>query len=118
MIRAAGGVIAGAGLVGALVVPVAGFPAAFSVLSAVALVLWFVGVATAAGCLVPARPRCGSAALVAAALAWPLAIAPVRSSVWGTMAAVCGLAVALDVDRLWRWRRDARRAGPTGGLER
>lgn len=93
--RVAGVVLLIAGLVGAAARPLAGMPAAFSLLLAAALVLWLVGAATAAACLAPLRRGAGLAAAGAALLGWPLLLAYPLAPLWGVLAAACGLVVAM-----------------------
>jgi len=97
--RVAGVVIVLAGVAGTVAVPALGLPGAFPVLMLAALVLWFTGVGTAAGCVVPARPRAGVSALVAAVMAWPLIVLHGQAVLWGAVATGCGLVVALDRGR-------------------
>lgn len=98
--RIAGGVLAAAGLVAALAVPVLGFPGAFPVLLGAALVLWLVGAGAAAASLAPPRPTAGLAAGAAALLGWPVLLTPGLSPLWGALAALCGVAVAVGRVRI------------------
>jgi hypothetical protein len=93
--RVAGAVLALAGLVGAVALPVLGRPGAFGLLLLAALVLWIVGAATAAACLAPPRRTPGLAALGAGLLGWPLLVLYGLSPLWGLMAAACGVVVAV-----------------------
>ncbi|MCB0871827.1 MAG: hypothetical protein H6531_10995 [Actinobacteria bacterium] len=94
MIRIAGGMLAIAGLGGALARPLLDIPGAFPVLGICALVLWFVGTATAASCLAPPRPISGAAAISAAVLAWPLLFVSGAAPLWGGLSLVCGVLIA------------------------
>lgn len=69
-LRSAGALIALAGAAVGLAVPVIGRPEGFWLLMLGAVVLWIAGAATAAGCVVPARPFAGTAAGLAALCAW------------------------------------------------
>jgi hypothetical protein len=92
--RTLGAILATAGIVGATSVPLLGFPGAFALLMAAALVLWFAGIAAAAVCLAPARPVQGTAGLMAAMLGWPLVLLYGTAPLWGLLAAACGGAVS------------------------
>ncbi len=106
----AGAVLAAAGLVGALAVPLVGLPGAFPVLLGAALVLWLVGAGTAAASLAPPRPAEGFAALTAGVVGWPMLFAYGLSPLWGALALACGVVVAGGLRRMRpsgpvRWRR-------------
>ncbi len=90
-----------ANLLGTIAVPVLGVPSAFLVLGVAALILWFVGIGAAAACVVPARPRQGIAALIAATLGVPMILAYGFAPLWGATGAICGLVVM----GLWPTRR-------------
>jgi len=98
--RVAGGVLAVAGLAGALAVPVLGFPGAFPVLLGAAVVLWLVGAGAAAACVAPARRTSGLAALAAGLLGWALILVYALAPLWGLAAAACGVVVATGRPRL------------------
>ena len=89
--RVTGVLLAVAGVLGAIVVPLLGLPGAFPVLMGAALVLWIGGAATAASCVAPARPLAGLAALTAALLAWPLVLVYGLAPLWGALAAIAGV---------------------------
>jgi hypothetical protein len=93
--RIRGTILMLAGVVGALAGPLLGLPGAFPVLLPVALVLWFVGTTTAAVCLAPPRRTPGLAALAASLLGWPLLLLYGLAPLWGALAAVCGVLVAI-----------------------
>jgi len=101
-VRAAGIVLAVAGIAGALAVPLLGIPGAFVVLLASALVLWLVGAVTAAACVAPPRRAAGAAALAAGLFGWGVLLVYGLAPLWGALAAACGVVVSLR----------ARRAGP------
>ena len=88
--RIAGGVLAAAGAVGALAVPLLGFPGAFPVLLGAAVILWLVGVGAAAACVAPPRRTSGLAALSAGFLGWALVLVYALAPLWGVAAAACG----------------------------
>ncbi len=111
MRRAAGSALAAAGLTGAVAVPAMGVPDAFGVLLPVALVLWFVGVGAAVGCLAPLRPLAVAGALGAAALAWPALLRYGLAPLWGALAAVCGAMVVVAPVRADRRSADHAPAG-------
>jgi len=92
--RVAGGVLAAAGLAGALAMPLLGSPGAFPVLLGAAVVLWLVGAGAAAACVAPSRPACGLAALAAGLLGWALILVYALAPLWGVAAAACGVVVA------------------------
>jgi hypothetical protein len=92
--RVAGIVLTGAGVTGALAVPLLGLPAAFPLLLGSAVVLWFVGAGAAAACVAPPRRAPGLAALAAGLLGWPVLLVYGLAPVWGVLAAACGVAVA------------------------
>jgi len=112
---AAGVVLAVAAVVGALAVPLLGLPGAFPVLLVAALILWLVGAAVAALCVAPPRRAQGLAALGAALLGWPMLLVYGLSPLWGGLAALCGVAVAVPA-RPRGGRRNRTIAGDgTGG---
>ena len=98
MIRAAGAVIALAGACAAGAAAVAGQPGGYLVLLVCALVLWFVGTTTAAGCVAPARPVAGAAAGLAAVAAWTMFFSPGAAAVAGVVVLVAGLAITAFPD--------------------
>lgn len=91
--RIAGGVLVAAGAVGALAVPLLGFPGAFPVLLGAAVILWLVGVGAAASCVAPPRRASGLAALSAGFLGWALVLVYALAPLWGVAAAACGVVV-------------------------
>lgn len=93
--RVGGTILTVAGVAGALAVPLLGLPGAFPVLLLVALVLWFVGTATAVACLAPLRRTSGMAALAASFLGWLVMFSYPLAPVWGGLAAGCGVLVAI-----------------------
>lgn len=93
--RIRGTILTVAGVVGALAGPLLGWPGAFPVVSLVALALWLVGTTTAAVCLAPPRRTPGLAALAASLLGWPLVLLYGLAPLWGTLAAACGVLVAI-----------------------
>ncbi len=92
--RVAGGVLATAGVAGALAGPLLGFPGAFPVLLGAAVVLWLVGAGAAAACVAPPRRAPGLAALAAGFLGWALVLVYALAPLWGVVAAACGVVVA------------------------
>lgn len=100
--RVAGSVLAAAGVTGALAVPLLGLPGAFPVLMGASLVLWLVGAGAAAACVAPPRRVPGIAALAAAALGWAVMLSYALAPVWGTLAAACGVVVAVGSAPLTR----------------
>ncbi len=92
--RVVGGVLAAAGVAGAVAVPLLGFPGAFPVLLGAAVLLWLVGAAAAAACVAPPRRVSGVAALAAGLLGWGLILAYALAPLWGVAAAACGVVVA------------------------
>ena len=95
LMRVAGAVLAAAGVVGALAVPLLGLPTAFPVLLGAAAVLWLVGMGTAAACVAPPRRAAGLAALAAGLLGWPMLLVYGLAPLWGVAAAACGVVVAV-----------------------
>jgi hypothetical protein len=91
--RVVGAILVVAGALGALAVPLLGFPGAFPILAAVAVLLWFVGTGAAAACVAPARVLPGIAALMAALLGWPLMLIYGLAPLWGVLVAACGILV-------------------------
>lgn len=97
--RVVGCILTVTGLLGALAVPVLGFPGSFPVLVAAAVILWFVGTGAAAACLAPARLVPGVAALAAALLGWPIVMIYGLAPLWGLLAVACGVLVTGIIPR-------------------
>lgn len=93
--RLAGALLVTAGLTGAAAPALVGFPGAFMPLLVAALLLWLTGIGTAAASLSPPRPLAGVAALSAGLLGWPLLLASGLAPLWGALAAICGMVVAV-----------------------
>ena len=99
--RALGVILIAAGAVGAVAVPLLGFPAALIALMGAAAVVWFVGIAAAATCLAPARPLQGGAAATAAVLGWPMVLVYGLAPLWGLAVVVCGVLVSGALTARW-----------------